>query len=377
MNLYVGPLFRLHFRRCEHFLMLNTTRALIDLSAMRHNLEIVRALCPEQRVLVMVKADGYGHGMLRTAQALAHADGIGVARLDEALQLRRAGLRLQRILLMGTLLDQGEIEVCAHENIDIVVHDLATVDRLCARHKATPLRVWLKLDSGMHRLGLAPADFHAADTRLRAQPGVEEIIHMTHFAASEDFAGDSAERQFSCFTTVHGGSESATSVANSAAIIGRPGMHGDWVRPGIMIYGDNPLAKTHPQPLEPAMTLLARVLALRLCDTGERIGYNGIWTCPRPSRIATLGIGYGDGYPRHARNGTPVWIRGKRATLVGRVSMDSITIDVTDVDNVRVGDEAELWGKHLPAAEIAACAETISYELFTSIGQRVVREYSE
>jgi alanine racemase len=357
--------------------MLNTTRALIDLSALRHNLEIVRSLCPEQRVLVMVKADGYGHGMLRTAQALAHADGIGVARLDEALQLRRAGLRLQRILLMGTLLDQGEIEICAHENIDIVVHDLATVDRICARHKATPLRVWLKLDSGMHRLGLLPADFHLADTRLRAQPGVEEIVHMMHFAAPEDFSDPSAERQFQCFTTVHGASESATSLANSAAIIGRPTMRGDWVRPGIMIYGVNPIAATHPLPLQPVMTLLARVLAIRHCETGERIGYNGIWTCPRPSRIATLGIGYGDGYPRHARNGTPIWLRGQRAPLVGRVSMDSITVNITDLQGVSVGDEAELWGKNLSATEIATHAETISYELFTSIGHRVVREYSE
>lgn len=357
--------------------MLNTTRALIDLAALRHNLSVVRGLCPDSRVMVMVKADGYGHGILRTAQALAQADGIGVARLDEALQLRRAGLRLQRILLMGTLLDQGELEVCAHEGVDIVVHDLATVDRICARHKATPLRIWLKLDSGMHRLGLSPADFHVADTRLRAQPGVEEIIHMTHFAASENFASDSAERQFACLMKTHGDSESPISAANSAAIIGRPSMCGDWVRPGIMIYGDNPLAATHPQPLQPVMTLLARVLAIRDCAAGEQIGYSGIWTCPRPSRIATIGIGYGDGYPRHARNGTPVWLRGQRAVVAGRVSMDSITVDITDANGICVGDEAELWGKNLPAAEIAACAETISYELFTSIGQRVVREYTD
>lgn len=326
--------------------------------------------------MVMVKADAYGHGMLTVAQALAQADGLAVARLDDALLLRRSGLRLQRILLLGSLLDAGALETCAHEAIDIVVHDMATVDRICARHKATPLRIWLKLDSGMHRLGLAPEEFRLADTRLRAQPGVEEIIHMTHFAASEDFSIDSAQRQLTCFQTCHGDSDSAISVANSAALIGRPETRGEWVRPGIMIYGDNPLQVSHPLPLQPAMTLLARVLALRHCVAGERIGYNGLWTCPTDCTIATLGIGYGDGYPRHAGNGTPVWIRGARATLVGRVSMDSITIDVTSIEGVRIGDEAELWGKHLPAAEVARHADTISYELFTGVNQRVTREYS-
>ena len=357
--------------------MQNTVRAIIDLAALRNNLAVVRSLCPDSRVMVMIKADGYGHGMIETGHALAQADGFGVARLDEALQLRRADLRLQRIVLMGTLLDQGELEVCAHEGIDIVVHELATVDRICARHKATPLRVWLKLDSGMHRLGLSPEEFQMADARLRAQPGVEEIVHMMHFAASEDFHSDSAERQFECFIRCHGDSDAATSVANSAALIARPQTRGDWVRPGIMIYGDNPLAASHPQPLQPAMTLLARVLAVRDCKKGDRIGYNGIWTCPRDCRIATVGIGYGDGYPRHASNGTPVWIRGQRAPLVGRVSMDSITIDVTDIAGVSVGDEAELWGKNLPAAEVARHAETISYELFTAISRRVAREYSD
>lgn len=357
--------------------MLNTVRALIDLAALRHNLAVVRALCPQQRVMVMVKADGYGHGMLEVSHALAQADGLAVARLDEALQLRRSDLRLQRILLMGTLLDQGELEVCAHEGIDIVVHDLATVDRICARHKATPLRVWLKLDSGMHRLGLRPEDFQMADARLRAQPGVEEIVHMMHFAASEDLASDSTDQQFTCFKQAHRDSDSAISLANSAALIARPQTCGDWVRPGIMIYGDNPLATTHPQPLLPAMTLLARVLSVRDCAAGERIGYNGIWTCPRDSRIATIGIGYGDGYPRHAANGTPVWLRNSRAALVGRVSMDSITVDVTDIPGVCPGDEAELWGRNLTVAEVAKHADSISYELFTSISRRVMREYSD
>jgi len=360
---------------------LNTCRALIDLSALRHNLAVVRSLCPDSRVLVMVKADAYGHGLLPVAKALAQADGLAVARLDDALKLRRADIRLQRIVLLGSLLDQGELEICSHENIDVVVHDLATVDRICARHKATPLRVWLKLDSGMHRLGLSPQEFRSADTRLRAQPGVEEILHMTHFAGSENLASDSAnsrtQKQLTCFIECHGDSDALTSIANSAALISRPETRGDWVRPGIMIYGDNPLAAEYSLPLRPAMTLLARVLAVRRCEAGEQIGYNGIWTCAKPSLIATIGIGYGDGYPRHASNGTPVWIRGARAQLVGRVSMDLITIDVTNIAGVNVGDEVELWGKHIAAAEVARYAETISYELFTSISQRVARDYSD
>ncbi len=353
--------------------MLNTTRALIDLGALRHNLSVVRSLCPHSRVMAMVKADAYGHGLLPVAQALRSADGLAVARLEEALQLRRAGIS-QPLLLLGSLLDAGDLEICASERIDVEVHDEATAELVC-RRRGSPLNVWLKLDSGMHRLGLDPAAFRTTDAWLRRAPAVAEVVHMTHFACADELASSRTAQQFETFRQAHGDSDAMTSVANSAALIGRPEARGDWVRPGIMLYGDNPLADSHPLPLQPVMTLCARVLAIREIDVDEAVGYGARWSSERPSRIATLGIGYGDGYPRHAESGTPVLLNGRRAPLAGRVSMDSITVDVTDIDDVRVGDEAILWGEGLPAAEVARHADTISYELFTSIGSRVSRDY--
>jgi alanine racemase len=354
--------------------MLNTARVIIDLAALRHNLAVVRTLCPGSRIMAMVKADAYGHGLLPAARALAAADGLAVARLEEGLQLRRAGIG-QRLLLLGTLLDEADLRLCSAQNIDVTAHDPATVARIAAVAATAPLRVWLKLDSGMHRLGLAPAAFSAAAQQLQRQPGILEIVHMMHFSSAEDAASPATARQLACFAACHGAAPAAVSLANSAALISRPDSRRDWVRPGIMLYGGNPLAASHPLPLRAVMSLRARVLALRTVEAGAGVGYNGIWTSTRSSRIATIGIGYGDGYPRHAGNGTPVWVGNRRAPLVGRVSMDSLAVDVTDCAAVEVGDEVVLWGDELPAAEVARHAGTISYALFTALSARVTREY--
>lgn len=353
--------------------MLNTARALIDLSALRHNLAVVRQLCPNSRVMAMVKANAYGHGLLPVARAL-DADGFAVARLEEALELRQEGVA-QRVLLLGTLLDDADLQLCSEKNIDVTAHDLETVERIGAIAAGAPLRVWLKLDGGMHRLGLAPSDFARAEHYLRERSGILELGHLMHFSSADDLGAPDTAEQLARFATVHAGSCAPVSLANSAALIARAETRADWVRPGIMLYGDNPLAASHPLPLRPVMSLRARVLALRRIEPGENVGYNGTWSSARGSLIATIGIGYGDGYPRHARNGTPVWINGKLAPLSGRVSMDSITVDVTDCDEVMVGMEAELWGRELAAAEVARHAGTISYELFTALGNRVTREY--
>jgi alanine racemase len=361
--------------RCAQELgMLNTTRALIDLSAIRHNLGVVRSLCPHSRIMAMVKADAYGHGLLPVAQALANADGLAVARLEEALQLRRAGIA-QRVLLLGSLLDEDDLRLCSQQQIDVTAHDLATVDRIAAVTVDAPLRVWLKLDSGMHRLGLAPAEFRVADQRLRSRPGVVELVHMMHFSSADDLDSTATPAQLDNFAQSHGDSAAGTSLANSAALIARPPCRTDWVRPGIMLYGENPLAATHPLPLRPAMSLRARIVALRTIGIGESVGYSCTWTSTRPSRIATVGIGYGDGYSRHARSGTPVWVDGRQAPLVGRVSMDSLAVDITDCGSVAVGDEVILWGPELSASIVAQYAGTISYELFTALSTRVPREY--
>jgi alanine racemase len=361
--------------------MQNTVQARIDLAALRHNLGLVRSLCPASKVMAMVKANAYGHGLLPVAKALSGADGLAVARLDEALQLRRAGIG-QRILLLGTLLDRDDLMLCSAQNIDVTAHDLDTVQRIVDISHRAPLRVWLELDSGMHRLGLQPEEFAQADSLLSATPNLIELLHLTHMSSADDLANAATDTELAVFSALHqpGGKARnglAASVANSATIISRAGAGSTWVRPGIMLYGENPLAQSHALPLRPVMTLSTYVTALRELPAGAAIGYNGTWTTPRASVIATLGIGYGDGYPRHARSGTPVWINGRCAPLVGRVSMDSIAVDVTDCERVAIGDEAQLWGPQLSATKVAAFADTISYELFTGVTTRVPRIYAE
>ncbi|MFT3931289.1 MAG: alanine racemase [Spongiibacteraceae bacterium] len=356
--------------------MLNTARVLIDLSAIRHNLAVVRKLCPHSKVMAMIKADAYGHGILPVAKALTAADGFAVARLDEALQLRRAGIE-QRILLLGTLLDSDELHLCSKLNIDVTAHDAESVqliDIVAAQH---PLRVWLELDSGMHRLGLAPDAFENADRQLHNNPGISELLHWTHFSDAEDLRNDINDQQLALLQTSRAQQQSAVSIANSASIIGRADTHADWVRPGLMLYGINPIKKIDPHQLHIAMHVRANVVAIRSIKKGESVGYNRTWTAQRDSIIATIGIGYGDGYPRHARNGTPVWLNGNCVPLAGRVSMDSITVDITDHADIKLGDEAELWGANLSADIVAHHAHTISYELFTGVTARVDRTYKD
>jgi alanine racemase len=354
--------------------MRNTATALVDLAAMAHNLQIVRRLCPQGRIMAMLKADAYGHGAVAAARALRAADGFAVARLLEALELREAGVD-HRLLLLGTLLDQNDLALCSRLQIDVTAHDAGSVAAISEAARQLPLRVWLKLDSGMHRLGLDPTGFIAAERQLAALPGVTEVVHMTHFSSTHDLESAVTARQLACFAQCHAIAPArSVSVANSAALIARPELRTGWVRPGIMLYGDNPLAASHPLPLRPVMRLSARVLAIHQLAPGESVGYDSCWTAERASRVATVGIGYADGYPRQAPNGTPVWIGGQTVPLAGRVSMDSITIDVTDGTDVKVSDEATLWGPELPAAIVAGRVRTATYALFTGISRRVTRE---
>jgi alanine racemase len=324
----------------------------------------------------MVKADAYGHGLLPVARALEGADGLAVARLQEALALRSAGIK-NRIVLMSTLLDAAALAVCSEREIDVTAHDEVAVSSILSEAMGKPLRVWLELDSGMHRTGLDPDAFVAADRRLAGNPRVLELIHMTHFSSAGP-KSITMDEQLARFWACHAASSDAVvSLANSAALLTRADTHADWVRPGLMLYGINPLPSEGSWPLRAAMTLRARVIAVREIGTGESVGYSEGWRSARPSYIATVGIGYGDGYPRHTPSGTPVWIHGQLAPLVGHVSMDSLTVDATDCEHVVVGDEVTLWGPGLPAATIAECAKTIAYELLASIQPRVSREYTE
>lgn len=352
-----------------------TVRAQIDLGALRHNLGVVRNLCPQSRIMAMVKADAYGHGLLPAAKALDSADGFAVARLHEAFALRKAGVS-QRILLLATLLDVSALVACSELQIDVTAHDSVSLALITAQSERTPLRVWLELDSGMHRVGLAPQVFAEAHKTLSARRGIIELVHLTHFSSADHASPIVTNQQLTCFLKSRGaGTEADASLANSAALISRPETRGDWVRPGIMLYGINPLGMSRPLPLVPSMTFKARIIAIRKVEAGECVGYNGTWCSQRTSKIGTIGAGYGDGYPRHAPNGTPVLVNGIQAPLVGQVSMDSLAVDLTDVEGACVGDEATLWGGDLSAAIVAEFSNTIPYQLFTSVQQRVSREY--
>lgn len=359
--------------------MYQSPKASINLSAITHNLSLVKTLAPHSKVMAMVKADGYGHGSIEVASALVEADGLAVARLDEALLLRDSGIQ-QRLLLLSGCLTQEDLQLCARQHIDIVVHTVTAVDMLLSVELARPVNVWLKHNSGMHRLGLSTDDFRRGEKKLKTCSNVKELILMTHFSGSDESDHQSINQQISAFNEATAGLPEPKSLANSAAIIQHRGIQQDWVRPGIMLYGANPLPpelqQQYPLQLQPAMTLATGILVTRPLKQGQGVGYNHRWIAQRDSVIATAAIGYGDGYPRHARCGTPVLVNGQRAQLVGTVSMDLITIDITDCTQVNVGDEVILWGQALKAEQVATCADTISYELFTSISRRVARVYT-
>lgn len=358
--------------------MPHTVTATIDLAALRHNLQQAKRLAPNSRIMAVIKADAYGHGIVAAAKALASADGLAVARLEEALTLRKQGIN-QRLLLLGSFLDSNSLALCADNNIDVAVHNSAGVDTLLASRSHKQLAVWLKHDSGMHRLGMNALELRSAHQRLSSCSHIGDMGLMTHFSAADDLDPHTTQQQTQSFLQATEGLTGFSCLANSAAIIQHPQTHLDWVRPGIMLYGANPLpptiTKLNNLELQPVMTLRAKIIAIRPIATGESAGYNERWTATRPTQLATIAIGYADGYPRHARNGTPVLINGQRAVLAGRVSMDLITVDISDCHEVNIGDEAILWGQGLPAEEIASYADTISYQLFTSVSKRVPRIY--
>lgn len=322
----------------------------------------------------MVKANAYGHGLIPVARTLSEADGLAVARLEEAITLRQNGIEA-RIVLLGTLLSEQDIKDCAEYQLDIVIHNRQSAQTLAQAQIARPLSVWLKIDTGMHRLGLTPEEYDEIYQLVSHTENTSEIINMTHFSCADELADPFTQQQLDCFNQLTENLTHSKSAANSAALIRYPHAQFDWVRPGIMLYGADPLAEGSCMPLRQAMSLTSRVLAIRDLSEQEAVGYGRSWQADRPTRLATVSIGYGDGYPRHAPNGTPVLINQQLATLAGRVSMDLITVDITDCDSVDVGDEVVLWNDQLKATEIARHAETISYELFTSITDRVERTY--
>jgi alanine racemase len=323
--------------------------------------------------MAVVKANAYGHGLVPTALCLADADAFAVARLEEALALRGAGVRKPIVLLEGVF-NAEQLAEAARQNLEIVVHEreqLALLERAPAGHRFV---VWLKIDTGMNRLGFRATQVEAA---LAALTSMGERLHelrlLTHFASADEHDNPLTGHQLAQFAHLSRGLTFARSLANSAAIFAQPAVHAEWVRPGLALYGVSPFADQvgGALGLAAAMRLVTTVIAVREVPAGETVGYGGTWRAARDSRVAIVAGGYGDGLPRSLPNGTPVLVHGQRAALAGRVSMDMIAVDVTGVDAVQVGDTAVLWGPELPVEEIAAHAGTISYELLCGVSQRV------
>ena len=347
--------------------------ATIHLGALRDNLRRVREFGPGTRVMAVVKADGYGHGLERVARALDAADAFGVAGIADGQRLRAAGVA-QRIVVLSGHDEPGDLAEMRRLRLDTVVHNDAQLEALAAGRDGRPLRVWLKLDTGMHRLGFAPERAREVHARLRAMPSVEDgVLLMTHFANSDVFDDALTTRQIECFERATSGLDGECSLSNSAAILGWPQAHGQWVRAGGALYGISVVAGKIGADFgfRPAMTLSTKLIAINRVRKGEHVGYAATWAAPEDLDIGVAAIGYGDGYPRHAESGTPVLINGTSASVIGRVSMDLITIDLRAHPNAKIGDPVVLWGHGLPVETVAAHAGTIGYELTCGVTRRV------
>ncbi|HET9047652.1 MAG TPA: alanine racemase [Chiayiivirga sp.] len=345
----------------------------IDTSAVQANYALLQARAPGSRTLAVLKANAYGHDLEIAARALPQAEGFGVAAQREAERLRAIGVT-QPILLFAGFDAAQDIAKLAQLQVRPALHHPSQLAMLEAQREQMQLPVALMLDSGMNRLGFEPTEFHQALARLRALPNVApDILVMTHFAASDERDTTSMERQLAVFRTVTAGLDVEVSLANSAAVLDHPQTHGDWNRPGGALYGlsTKPGRTGAEEGLQPAMRLSTRLIAVRDKPAGTPIGYGGAYVCSETTRVGVAAIGYGDGYPRHAPTGTPVLVAGKRCRLIGRVSMDLITVDLAAAPHAQVGDEVVLWGDGLAIEEVAASAGTISYELSCRLTERV------
>jgi alanine racemase len=363
--------------------LIRLIRARVDTGALRHNLGAIRAYAPGAKVMAVVKANAYGHGLVNTALALSDADSFAVARLEEGIALRSAGVRAPIVLLEGVF-SAEQLAEAAHHGFELVVHDPLQLKLLELHRGAERFVLWIKMDTGMNRLGFRPESFAAAYGRLAALPvPALELRAMTHLARADEREHAMTREQVATFEKtlaaaglIGGTQHITTSIGNSAGTLGWPAAHGNWVRPGLALYGVSPfggeVAERHG--LRPVMTLETTVLTVRGVKRGETVGYAGTWRAERDSAIAILAAGYGDGLPRHLENGTPVLIGGARYPLVGRVSMDMIAVDVTGAPEIAAGRQAIIWGKDLPVEEIARRADTIPYELLCGVSQRVPLE---
>ncbi len=345
-------------------------QATIHLNALAHNLNIAKAKAPKAKVMAVIKANGYGHGLLNAALGLKEADGFAVLSLDEALALRSAGYQ-QTILLLEGAFSASELQAISQHQISLVVHCDAQIDMLCNAQLPHPVSVHLKLNTGMNRLGFVPAHFPRALDRLKGCGSVANITLMTHFATADEPLG--IAQPLTVFNQVTKDLEFPKSLANSATILRFSEAHADWVRAGIMLYGSSPTASETAESfgLKSVMQLSSKILAVQNLDVGDSLGYGHQFTASKKTRIGVVACGYADGYPRHAPNGTPISVAGKLTKTIGRVSMDMMFADLTDIPEADIGSSVELWGAQVPVDAVAQAANTISYELLCALAPRV------
>ena len=345
-------------------------KATINLDALRHNLAVARRHAPRAAVFAVIKANAYGHGLMRAARALAGAEGYALLELDAAVRLREAGCR-QRIALLEGAFEPRDLAIAAEHRLAIAIHSREQVRMLEAAPAGARFDVLLKINTGMNRLGFTPAEFAAVFDRLHGHPRVARLTLMTHFATADDARG--VAWQMECLERLGAGGGLPRCLANSAAILRYPETHADWVRPGIMLYGCSPFADVPAATLglQPVMTLASELIAVRELQLGDRIGYGGAFEAARPMRVGVVACGYADGYPRHAPTGTPIVVGGRRTRTLGRVSMDMLCADLSEIPSAGVGTPATLWGAGLSADEVAAAAGTVSYELLCALAPRV------
>ncbi len=344
--------------------------ATIDLAALKHNLAVARRHAPRAAVFAVVKANAYGHGVERIAPALSGAEGCALLELDAALRLRAAHAH-RRILLLEGAFSVHDFEIAAAHGLSVVVHHEEQIHMLDSVNAVPKLDVVLKLNAGMNRLGFAANNAKSAIERLQGHRAVAKLTLMTHFADADDQRG--VAWQMEVFERAATGFKLERTLANSAALLRYPETHGDWIRPGIMLYGCSPFVDVSAAELglKPVMTLTSELIAVRELQRGDRIGYGGTFEAPQSMRVGIVACGYADGYTRLAPTGTPLLVNGQRTRTLGRVSMDLIHADLTDIPQANIGSPVTLWGKGVSADEVAASAGTVSYELLCALAARV------
>jgi alanine racemase len=342
----------------------------LDLTALRHNVKRVHEIAPQSKILAMVKANAYGHGLLPIAKALTDVEGFGVSCSEEALYLRQAGLK-QQIVLMEGLFSKDEIHLLTDYELATVIHNQNQLSLLTEHPLSKPINVWLKINTGMNRLGFSPEDFTAVLQKIYRCPWLKIACVMTHFSSADKTRDTTTECQIKLFKQTIKAGQFPISLANSAAILAFPNTHADWVRPGLILYGVSPFSDSSgaQYALKPVMTLKSKIISTHQLESGDKVGYGGTWLAPKPLRVGIVAIGYGDGYPHQAQNGTPVLVNGKLSELVGQVSMDMLAVDLSNQLEAKRGDPVVLWGTGLSVEQIAESTSSFRYELLCGINR--------